>query len=261
MISRIFRRHGRKIGPQSKPRVPDGQRVYAIGDIHGRLDLLEALHAKIAHDLETAPIEDVTTIYIGDYIDRGPNSFGVIERLFQLRSCPGSCLFLKGNHEAMLLNFLNEPQSGTRWRRYGGTETLLSYRVDIGAAIAQDGMTTVAAEFRKKVPAHHTEFFDNLSIAAEVGDYFFCHAGVRPGVELQHQREEDLLWIREEFLNSTDDFGKVIVHGHSPVQSGEITANRINIDTGAYATGRLTCVALEGDGVRFLTADTSAVGS
>jgi serine/threonine protein phosphatase 1 len=226
-------------------RVPDGERVYAIGDIHGRSDLLDRLHALIAADVQARPQANAHLIYLGDYIDRGADSNGVLERLVAGPLLGLRRTLLRGNHEEMLLRFLQDASAGTAWRQLGGMETLLSYRVDINRVLADKGFAGLAEELKGRLPPPHLALLGELRSATSVGDYFFCHAGVRAGVPLERQRDADLLWIRAEVLDSTADFGKIVVHGHSPVEEADFRPNRINIDTGAYATNRLTCLVLE----------------
>ena len=190
---------------------------------------------------------------LGDYIDRGPHSRGVIERLAE-NPFPGDYIALKGNHEALFEAFLADPAIGAQWRTLGGLETLHSFGVRVAPLMAGRSFAEAADGLRAALTPRHGEFLAALQPSLSVGRYFLCHAGVRPGVPLERQRPEDLMWIRDEFLRSTADFGKVVVHGHTPSEEPEVLANRINIDTGAYATGRLTCVVLEGDGHRFITA-------
>jgi serine/threonine protein phosphatase 1 len=239
--------------PRPAARAPEGTRIYAVGDIHGRSDLLDLLHARIEEDLGLSPVENAFIIYVGDYVDRGPDSRGVIERLLAPAPASASRILLKGNHEAMLLQFLAAPETGAEWRQFGGMETLLSYGVDI-RTMAPDGYAALADQFARKLPAAHLGLFESLKTFTTTGDYFFCHAGVRPGTPLPQQKESDLLWIRDAFLRSDADFGKVVVHGHTPTEELCIRANRICVDAGAYATHRLRCVALEGDRRRFLSA-------
>ena len=252
MIGRVFRWRPRR---PEKPRVPAGVRVYVIGDIHGRADLLDEVHAKIRADVGPRRPADIALVYLGDYVDRGADSCGVVERLCRSPIAGARRILLKGNHEDMLLRFLHDPAFGNSWRLFGGMETLLSYKVPVNEAMARDGLAALREAFRQMLPPHHLELLRGLKPCDAIGDYFFCHAGVRPGVALERQREEDLMWIREEFLHSDADFGKVVVHGHSPVPAPEVRANRINIDTGAYVTHRLTCLVLEEDHRRFLSTD------
>ena len=224
-----------------------------IGDIHGRADLLECMIGQIFRDLETDPIENCLTVTIGDYLDRGPNSRGVLDRL-ACQPFPTDFIPLKGNHEDLFEAFLHDPPTAGHWRRFGGLETLHSYGVDVGALMRGKNYEAAAEALRTSMPQAHFDFLASLDTSLIVGRYFLCHAGVCPGVPLLQQREEDLLWIREPFLSSNADFGKIVVHGHTPAEEPEILPNRINIDTGAFMTGRLTCVVLEGERIRFLTA-------
>jgi serine/threonine protein phosphatase 1 len=224
-----------------------------IGDIHGRADLLECMIGQIFRDLETHPIENSLTVTIGDYIDRGPNSRGVLDRL-ACKPFPTDFIPLKGNHEDLFEAFLHDPSTAGHWRCLGGLETLHSYGVDVDALMRGKNYEAAAEALRTAVPRAHFDFLASLRTSVIVGRYFLCHAGVCPGVPLLQQREEDLLWIREPFLSSNADFGKIVVHGHTPTEEPEILPNRINIDTGAFMTGRLTCVVLEGERIRFLTA-------
>ncbi|MEJ2373895.1 MAG: metallophosphoesterase family protein [Pseudolabrys sp.] len=225
------------------------QRIYAIGDIHGRLDLLERAIAAIARDVaEHGPA--ALTVTVGDYIDRGPASRGVIDLLAQ-DPFAAPLVALKGNHEDMLEAFLADPAVGPHWLDNGGLATLRSYGVDLRGQGRAD-FAAARDALRAALPPAHRDFLRGLRTWFSAGDYFFCHAGVRPGVALDCQREEDLIWIRGEFLASTEDFGKTVVHGHTPVPEPEVRPNRIGIDTGAYASGRLTCVVLDGGFPRFL---------
>jgi len=233
--------------------VPDGVRVYAIGDIHGRSDLLDRQHTLIEADFTAKSAPVVHLIYLGDYVDRGPDSSGVVERLAKGPSDFVRVSLLRGNHEEMLLRFLKDPSVGPAWWQLGGLETLLSYGIDVSSVLKENGYPGLSEQFNDKVPPHHLTFFAQLMSSITVGDYFFCHAGVAPGIPLEQQKQQDLVWIREKFLDATGDFGKIIVHGHSPVDRPDFRKNRINIDTGAYATGRLTCLVLEGGSRRILS--------
>jgi serine/threonine protein phosphatase 1 len=228
----------------------ENARLYVIGDIHGRLDLLDQVINAIHRDVEEHG-SGALTVTLGDYIDRGPASRGVLDRLIR-NPFPTPLIALKGNHEALLEAFLANPAVGKHWRDLGGAETLHSYGVPAGTLMMEKNCTEVVDRLRAVLPAEHLTFLQSLKTSLSHGKYFLCHAGVRPGVPLEQQTEEDLLWIRDEFLNSKTDFGKIIVHGHTPKPKPEVLPNRINIDTGAFATGRLTCVVLEGDVHRFL---------
>jgi serine/threonine protein phosphatase 1 len=234
-----------------RPRVPEGTRIYAIGDIHGRLDLLDEILARIDADKTQHPTSNTTRVFLGDYIDRGPDSKRVLDRLI---SCcvaqPTVCLM--GNHEAYLREFLKNPDILSVWRRYGGLDTLLSYGLAPTMKSAAKEHRNLASDLNRLLPSSHREFLGSLKRYFTCGDFFFVHAGVRPGICLTNQSEDDLLWIREEFLLCEHSFGKMVVHGHTPVLEPDVRPNRINIDTGAYATGRLTCLVLEGDEVRFI---------
>jgi len=231
--------------------MPDEKaRLYVIGDIHGRLDLLDQLIDAIKRDADEHG-NDCLTVTLGDYIDRGLNSRGVLERLMA-NPFPCKYVALKGNHEALLEIFLDEPGIGDRWRHLGGLETLHSFGVPVASLMMDRNYDQAAKQLRAALLPEHRKFLASLKTSLMVGRYFLCHAGIRPGVPLERQSEEDLLWIRDEFLNSTIDFGKIVVHGHTPVKEPEVLPNRINIDTGAFATGHLTCVVLDAGGHRFL---------
>ncbi len=225
------------------------ERLYAIGDIHGRLDLLERAIVAIERDVAEHG-GAALTVTLGDYVDRGPASRGVLERLAS-HPFPTPYVALKGNHEVMLEAFIADPSLGPQWKEFGGLETLHSYGISAGRFLMGRNYTAAAAALREAI-APHTGFLRSLKTSFAHGKYFMCHAGVRPGVPLDRQDDEDLMWIRNEFLTSVADFGKVIVHGHTPVERPEVKANRINIDTAAYATGQLTCIVLDETGHRFL---------
>lgn len=231
--------------------VPSGLRVYIVGDIHGRLDLLESIACKVDDDLRQGSFGDAVAVFLGDYIDRGPDSAGVVQRL-SAADFPTRTITLRGNHEAELLSFLEDERTLENWRLYGGLETLVSYGVDVKSVMRGQGYDAAREAFRRNLPMQHLAFFRQTGLSWSVGDYFFCHAGVRPGVPLAHQNEQDLLWIRNEFNAYRRPFEKIVVHGHTPVQKPEVLANRIGIDTGAYVTGRLTCLVLEGENRRFI---------
>jgi diadenosine tetraphosphatase ApaH/serine/threonine PP2A family protein phosphatase len=235
------------------PRVPEGVVVYAVGDIHGRLDLLSALLAKIAADAATTVAPRRVLVFLGDYVDRGNDSRGVLDRLSAgIAGFESVCL--KGNHEEVLLDFLVDPSLWEEWRRFGGLETLASYGVS--HALLFEPLIAPAAirdAFLARLPERHLRFLKDLRLSYQCGDYYFVHAGARPGVALEDQVPADQLWIREEFLGAGDAFGgRVVVHGHTPKPQPEKWAFRIGIDTGAYLTGHLTAVRLEGADARFL---------
>lgn len=225
--------------------------LYAVGDIHGRADLLARLEKRIVADWQARGAGGGLLIFLGDYIDRGAQSREVIERL--ISGFPLPAAHLRGNHEQTLLDFLDDPDVGEMWRRNGGMETLASYGVPVGEVSVGRGFERAARELRARMPTAHLDFLNGLETSLQVGRYFFCHAGVRPGVPLDAQAADDLMWIREPFIMSREDFGKVVVHGHTPVETPELLPNRINIDTGAFLTGKLTCLVIDGEETRFIT--------
>jgi serine/threonine protein phosphatase 1 len=231
--------------------LPPGLRIYAVGDIHGRLDLLDKLSQQIRADLDSAPTE-VVTIFLGDYVDRGPDSAGVLERLSRA-DFPTPIRALRGNHEEVVRQFFEDEDVLERWRRFGGLEMLHSYRVDVTEATRGAGYERAQKSLAARMPPEHRMFLEQTDLSASYGDYFFCHAGVRPGVPLERQTAEDLLWIREEFLQFKGSWSKTVVHGHTPVRIPEVLPNRINVDTGAFATSALTALVLEGAERRFLS--------
>ena len=236
----------------SDPFAPtDGMRLYIIGDIHGRSDLLDQMVGKIRNDIAHHGETDCLTVTLGDYVDRGRDSRGVLERLSH-NPFPTRYIGLKGNHEVLLETFLRNPAIGSQWRHLGGLQTLQSYGVSIQEVIRGRGFEEAAHALRAAIPQHHLQFLSALEPSITIGRYYLCHAGVRPGIPLAKQSVEDLLWIRDEFLNSEASFEKLIIHGHTPHEMPEIRPNRINLDTGAFATGRLTCLVIEAEQSRFI---------
>lgn len=234
-----------------------GRLVYAIGDVHGRLDLLGPLLHDIARDaVATRPPERPLLVLLGDYVDRGPDSRGVIDLILQMQAdATFEVAALKGNHEEALLQFLDDPTFAAKWLEHGGAATMVSYGVPPLASRADaDGWTKVRDAFAAALPPQHLRFYRTLELVRVVGDYAFVHAGVRPGVALEQQSERDLLWIRYEFLDDRGPFGKVIVHGHTPTEEPQVLKHRIGLDTGAYATGVLTAVRLYGEERRLMQA-------
>jgi serine/threonine protein phosphatase 1 len=228
--------------------LPAGLRVYAIGDIHGRFDLLQNIVAAIRQDIDRKPPERSVEIFLGDYVDRGPCSKEVLDWLTSVRPLADERICLTGNHEAMLLDALDDPNALPNWLYNGGGATLASYGVDADAR----SWTAVWRALNDVVPNGHREFLKNLRRTEQFGGYRFVHAGFRPGRAIEHQDEADLIWIREPFLHSRADFGCIVVHGHTPVEFPDVRSNRINIDTGAFFTGCLTCLILDGDKGRIL---------
>ena len=229
-----------------RPSLPAELRIYAIGDIHGRLDLLNELLARISSDIALRPTARPLYVFLGDYIDRGSASRETIDRLIEHGKTHES-VFLKGNHELIAIKCLSDRGLFDQWLRLGGLETLVSYGVPAETLANGKQIAELQSAFHGALPQAHFRFFRDLKNSFECGDFFFAHAGVKPNVELSRQKENDLLWIRGEFLMSKDDFGKIVVHGHTPTREIEVGPNRINIDTGAFATGRLSCLVLEGE--------------
>ena len=226
--------------------LPPGQRVYAVGDVHGCLDRLTALHALIAEDLAARPIGAPVLVHLGDLVDRGPDSAGVIALLSAgtpIADLP--TIDLMGNHEQMMLAALFAKDIGpaSLWMDNGGEPSLLSWNVPRGAGLPM---------WADHIPPRHLQFLRDLKVSHRIGPYFFVHAGLRPSVPLPRQTVNDMLWIREPFLSYTGDLGVVVVHGHTPRAEPEIRRNRIGIDTAAVMGGALTCAVLEGDRVGFL---------
>lgn len=249
LIGRLLRKlkGGRPDFAAAHASAPAGTRLYAIGDIHGRDDLLAGLLASIEQDARDAPELQKILIYLGDYVDRGLQSKEVIDRIVAGPPAGFEAVCLKGNHEDALLHFLRDPTFGKTWKYYGGLETLHSYGIsELTLRDDPAAFEEARRHFERVLPPGHRAFLDQLQPSAVFGDYFFAHAGVRPGIPLERQAEEDLLWIREDFLHADEWFGKVVVHGHTPSEDPVFRPNRIGVDTGAYMTNRLTCLVLEG---------------
>lgn len=233
-----------------------GQRIYAIGDVHGRADLLENLIEIIENDSEGFDGQ-LGVVFLGDYIDRGFQSRQVIDLLIGARLSNFEVCCLKGNHEDAMLTFLSDPAFGPRWAAYGGRETLVSYGVRPPRSMTMgEDWHRAHSDFVKALPKEHETFLQQLDYSVRFGPYGFVHAGIRPGVPFEDQKESDLMWIREEFLKSQTDAELIIVHGHTPVDRPFHDHRRINVDTGAYFSGRLTAARLEGETVTFLTTKT-----
>jgi len=249
----VFRkRFGKSPTPAPSERwVPDGMRVYCVGDVHGRHDLLRQMADRVEADIKSSSVGNAQTVFLGDYVDRGLGSIHVVEQLAR-GDWPTPIIALAGNHEDLLMTFLEDEGILEAWRSLGGLETLHSYGVDVGPAMAKRDFGAVQAAFAARFPESHRQFLERLKVSTAIGDYFFCHAGVRPGVPLDRQTRDDLLTIRDPFLSSNVEYGKLVVHGHTPSVVPEIRPNRIGIDTAAYATGCLTCLVLEKDQRRFL---------
>ena len=239
-----------------KATAPEGVRLYAIGDVHGCDAALAEMHERIAADLAARPTGDHRIIHIGDYVDRGPDSAGVVRRLAGVSHENPRAVFLLGNHDERLLAFLDDPVATAEMYldpNIGGAATLRSYGVALDRfGILPRGAAGLSSELRAKMPPEDRAFLDSLRLSARFGDYLFVHAGIRPGVAFEEQDPEDLIWIRQEFLRDERDHGCVVVHGHTPAKAPEVRPNRINIDTGAVFGGALTCLVLEGTEHRFL---------
>jgi serine/threonine protein phosphatase 1 len=232
---------------QGPARTPKGYQAYAVGDVHGRLDLLDQLLAAIEQDVERRRRRRTALVFLGDLIDRGPDSRGVIERLRTYRHDRLKPYFLAGNHEEVLLRLLNGERGVLmNWLQYGGAECLMSYGFD-PAKLDLDKERAALAIIKNVIPEDHAAFIGSFADTLRFGDYLFVHAGIRPGVDLALQNQSDLRWIRSPFLEDRSDHGMIVVHGHTIGGDVEFEPNRIGIDTGAYRTGVLTALALEGD--------------
>jgi serine/threonine protein phosphatase 1 len=241
------------------PPAPQGVTIYAVGDIHGRLDLLTKVHQLIDQDKTLRNPKQSVEVYLGDYIDRGPDSAGVVSNLIA-RGLGAHTIFLRGNHEQCLLDFMQGAECWEQWKDTGGIPTLLSYGVApsfFSRDVPQDGIRHALTQ---RLPEEHVRFYGDTERYLEAGSYLFVHAGLRPGIKLQHQAIGDLLGIRAEFLDYEGDFGRIIVHGHTPVAKADLRPNRINIDTGAFATNLLTCIRIDEDGAHILTSSDQPAG-
>lgn len=246
MLARLFKKTAAQ-RPIDTARVPGGMRIYAIGDIHGRNDLLQQLLALIdADDVERGPA-DTQIIFLGDLMDRGPDSSGVVETAIALRHSGRKVRFLMGNHEEVFVNACRKRDNKvTRFfLRIGGEATVLSYPITRAEYITLD-MDQLSNRLTTLVPEEHLDFIDGFEDQIIIGDYAFVHAGIRPGVPMSEQKPSDLRWIREEFVDQRGDLEKIVVYGHTIYGDVEERGSRIGIDTGAYASGKLTAVALEG---------------
>ena len=256
MVTRLFgltRQHQRQQAQRQAPEAPPNTRIYAIGDIHGRVDLLRQMHQLIHEDAYRRQAPRNVVVYLGDYIDRGRDSPAVIDVLLDEALPSFESIHLKGNHEDSLLRFLTDATIGPPWMFYGGSATLASYGVrPPEPATRADELKRAQRELGQRLPPRHRQFMTKLRLTHAEGDYFFAHAGVRPGIALERQNEQDLLWIRDEFLRADADYGKIVVHGHSITARPDVQRNRIGVDTGAFASGTLTCLVVEGTDWAFL---------
>ena len=241
--------------PKERGFAPEATRIYAIGDIHGRADLLRELHSKIRADADGQPLYRKIIVYLGDFVDRGKDSKEVVDILIDepLADAGFETKCLLGNHERSMLNFLEDPIAGPNWVIYGGEATLLSYGVGHPRGNGMDDRWTLIRDrLFDGIPIDHLGFFKSLEPGHIEGGYLFVHAGIRPGVPLEKQDLRDMLWIRDDFLMSKADHGFCVVHGHTVSTEPDFHPNRIGIDTGAYSSGKLTCLVLEGQARRIL---------
>ena len=245
MFSRLFSR--RPTRPAS--RTPPDCVIWAVGDIHGRSDLADRLIQAIRADLHAAQASRKVVVLLGDYVDRGLDSRGVLDQLVNLAADPAlEVRLLRGNHEDRMQAFLDDPQIGPSWCDYGGREALASYGVDPPPMRGDaEAWAEASRALGEALPASHHALLAGLETSVSIGDYFFAHAGARPGVDLQAQSPEDLMWIRQAFLDHPGVFDQVVVHGHTPTEAVQSDARRIGVDTGAYATNVLSAVRLEGE--------------
>lgn len=232
--------------------VPAGQRIYAIGDIHGRLDLFEQLLGLIEADDAARGRADTHLVLLGDLVDRGPESRGVVERAMALMQS-GKVRVLAGNHEEMMLAGLEDDEVLRHFLRHGGKETLFSYGLQ-PEEYAAAKLELLRERMNELVPASHIAFIRAMENQIICGDYLFVHAGIRPGIALEDQTVSDMRWIRREFLDHTEPHSHVVIHGHTITDDPVTRPNRIGIDTGAFASGRLTAIGLEADQRWFLEA-------
>ena len=253
----MFRLFSKPDNSTSEPKAaatPPGKRAYAIGDVHGRLDLLEDILLQIEEDIGNCPDKSNHIVFLGDLIDRGPSSRGVIEKLIDYRPDNAQCHFIMGNHEEVLVRGLRgEPDQLDNWLKHGGDATAESYGID-QAYLRRHGSEALEHALLSAIPDRHVAFMAGFLDRIQFGDYLMVHAGVRPGTPITEQHPSDLRWIRRDFLDSKVDHGLVVVHGHTVEPKISNQSNRIGIDTGAYKTGVLTAVRLEGEDVCFLQA-------
>lgn len=252
VFSKLFRRMSATVSSTRSFTGPRGKRLYAVGDVHGRLDLVDDLLGRIEDDINDRPVETAAVVFLGDLIDRGPDSAGVIERLQSLSHFPAKTLFLLGNHEEFLLRALaGEPGVAHDWLGFGGDACAESYGI---ASITLQALDEdrIAKVLHAAIPAAHVEFIKTFGDTFAFGDYLLVHAGIRPGVPIEQQQPRDLRWIRQPFLSDTHDHGCMVIHGHTISNGVDQRLNRIGIDTGAYQTDILTAAVIEEDDIRFL---------
>lgn len=240
-----------------KGRTPPGTVLYAVGDIHGRIDLLTQMQERIATDASQRSSRRKLVVYLGDFVSRGAYSREVIDRVSTWQPPGISTISLKGNHEDLLLRFLDgEIDTGRHWFDYGGLQTLSSYGVSISdsKALSDEDMAMLRNKFAAALPESHLKFYRSLRISYQAGNYYFVHGGIKPGIPLPQQSAHDCMWIRKAFLDSDANHGAIVIHGHSISPQPVVRHNRIGIDTGAYQSGMLTCLVLAGTSQSFLQA-------
>ena len=248
------RRRKHEPSPPDGPSAPPGKRAYVVGDVHGCQRELLLLLDLIEQDVAQRPVQKTFVVFLGDLIDRGPASRDVVETLLSWRPDFAECFFIKGNHEDSLVRGLNgEPHLLQPWLEYGGSACARSYGL-APHEIAGQSSEALEHALLSRIPRRHIEFLDSFVDSVEFGDYLLVHAGVRPGVSLAAQASRDLRWIREPFLSSRADFGRMVVHGHTVVDEVDVRSNRIAVDTGVYKSGVLSAVRLEGREIGILQA-------
>ena len=237
---------------EGKARVPEGERLYVIGDIHGRLDLFRALRDAIEEDDAGEPDGETTVILLGDLVDRGPDSAGVVKSARKWGE-NRKVRYLAGNHEEMFLQSFEDREILRHFLKHGGKETILSYGLD-RKTYSRMKMSELQEAMKEAVPKKDRKFLQSFEDMIVVGDYVFVHAGINPKLALDEQKPSDLRWIRERFLKHEDPFSHVVVHGHTIFEDVQHREHRIGIDTGAFRTGRLTALVLEGSSRRTIQA-------
>ncbi len=233
-------------------RAPEGMRLYAIGDVHGCVEQLTEMHRLIAAEIDRDRPRDWRVVHLGDYIDRGPDAKGVLARLIEAKARDPRNIMLAGNHDIGLLQFLAEPSVDSLFIGFGGADTAASYGIELDTTNDLT-LSRGHAALMRALPRSHVAFMEALDYSASFGDFFFCHAGIKPGIPLEQQTPDHLIWIRGEFLKFPGLHPKVVVHGHTPVKQPEVLGNRVNVDTGCYRTGVLTALVVDGAEKRFLT--------
>ncbi len=267
MFSRLFRKSPAAPSvsattDRAPRRGPEGRVVWAVGDVHGCLEQLDALLAEISAQAQ-ADDRAHQLVFLGDYVDRGPDSRGVIQRLIQIADTPDvDARFIRGNHEDKMREFLDDPTVGATWCEYGGDAALRSWGLSPPAVRhRKEGWVALSADLRHKLGPRGVRFLDELEPSLTLGGYFFCHAGAAPGTPLADQTERDLMWIRARFLDDDRPFSHVVVHGHTPTDQPHVDDRRIGVDTGCYSTGVLTALRLDGERETFVQAVRDADGA